>query len=63
MPPGIRFELYSCDGDSCAAVADREVPGLVDQSDAMDLLESVRNIVLNADCFSTAVRKSPRNSK
>ena len=44
--PQVEVELYRHDGDSCLAVVDGEPVCLVDRSDVVDLMESVRTIIL-----------------
>ena len=43
----IQVDLYRYDGDSCVAAVDGETLGLVDRADAMDLVETIRTVMLN----------------
>ena len=45
--PQVQIQLYRYDGSSCLAVVDGEPVSLVLRSDAVDLMEAVRAIVLN----------------
>lgn len=47
--PQVEVELYRCDGTSCLAVLDGDPLGLVARSDAVELMEAIREIVLQSD--------------
>ena len=45
--PQVQIQLYRYDGTCCLAVVDGDPVSLVLRSDAVDLMEAVRAIVLN----------------